>query len=168
MSSSYYASTSSLIPSSPSSSSCSQHSDQPLNKWDSAFGALSSTYGFGAHAPSLPQKSTKPSKSKASPSTHSTKPPVPTSAPAQTQQKNWEAAFGALSSSYGFGGKAPSLPHKAAKTTRISSVIASKALAPNTPQVSGVRPAKNYEAAVGHLSSTYGFGGGVACVPSRV
>ncbi|TFK36114.1 hypothetical protein BDQ12DRAFT_687304 [Crucibulum laeve] len=67
--------------------------------------------------------------------------------------KNYEAAFGALSSSYGFGSGVPSVP----KSSKITSTSSSRSYAHSTSSSS--QSPKNYEAAFGSLSSTYGFGG---------
>ncbi|KAF8994890.1 hypothetical protein BDQ17DRAFT_1366284 [Cyathus striatus] len=81
----------------------------------------------------------------------------------QTSTKDHQAAFGALSSSYGFGGGVPILPSR--KPTKpqttpqssqpLSSVNASSS---NT---------KDYSAAFGSLASSYGFAGGVPSLPPR-
>lgn len=71
-------------------------------------------------------------------------------------EKDYFAASGALQSSYGFGGAAPALPTmpKSSKSTKTKSAKAQEpAVAP------GARTQKDYEAAYGALSSTYGFGG---------
>jgi len=82
-----------------------QRKSSPKN-WESAFGQLSSSYGFGGTVPSLPPKSSKPSKSLPKSTTSPVPPPRPQPA------KDYEAAFGQLSSSYGFGGSAPHLSSK--------------------------------------------------------
>lgn len=71
-------------------------------------------------------------------------------------EKDYFAASGALQTSYGFGGAALALPtmpksSKSAKTK--SAKVQEPAVSP------GARTQKDYEAAYGALSSTYGFGG---------
>jgi len=71
-------------------------------------------------------------------------------------RKNYEAAFGNLSSSYGFGGAAPCLPTSQPSTpakVKSTPVVVQQTVATPVPQ------GKNYEAAFGQLSSSYGFGG---------
>lgn len=71
----------------------------------------------------------------------------------KTSPKNYEAAFGNLVSSFGFGGGVPTVSQKVTHTPKSH----------KTP-VSSLSPSrsapKNYEAAFGSLSSSYGFGGG--------
>ncbi|KIM37893.1 hypothetical protein M413DRAFT_448160 [Hebeloma cylindrosporum] len=98
MNSSPSTSTTSLLPSF-------QRKSAPKN-WESAFGQLSSSYGFGGAVPSLPAKASKPSKSLPK---SATSPPVP---PQSQPVKDYEAAFAQLSSSYGFGAPVPSLSSK--------------------------------------------------------
>ncbi|KIP05530.1 hypothetical protein PHLGIDRAFT_149256 [Phlebiopsis gigantea 11061_1 CR5-6] len=72
----------------------------PQKDYFAAFGALQSQYGFGGSVPT-PVTLPKPSKSTKSQSPSSTT----TSAAAQSSKaKDYEAAYGALCSSYGFGG----------------------------------------------------------------
>ena len=78
-----------------------QRKSAPKN-YESAFGQLSSSYGFGGAVPSLPPKSSKPSKKSLPKSTTSPVPP-----PRPQPAKDYEAAFAQLSSSYGFGGSIP-------------------------------------------------------------
>ncbi|KAF9458128.1 hypothetical protein BDZ94DRAFT_1271503 [Collybia nuda] len=79
----------------------------------------------------------------------------------KTSPKNYEAAFGNLVSSFGFGGGVPTVPRKATQTTQPR-----KSQAPS-PQTSSHPTQKNYEAAFGSLSSSYGFGSGaVVAVPT--
>ncbi|KAF9002974.1 hypothetical protein BDQ17DRAFT_1356400 [Cyathus striatus] len=77
----------------------------------------------------------------------------------QTTSKDYQAAFGALSSSYGFGGGVPILPSR--KPTKPQT----------TPQSSKWSSAssstKDYSAAFGSFASSYGFAGGVPSLPSR-
>lgn len=99
-----YSTTSPLSPNTPQS--------LPSKDYLSAFGDLQTAYGFGGNAPT-PTFAMKSSKSKSS---RSSKPPAPAQLPKsgdKPQQKDWEAAYGALSGSYGFGGGAPALPGKA-------------------------------------------------------
>lgn len=72
----------------------------------------------------------------------------------QTSPKNYEAAFGNLVSSFGFGGGVPkAAPQKVTQTPKSHKTPVS------SPPPSRSAP-KNYEAAFGSLSSSYGFGGG--------
>ena len=76
---------------------------RPEKDYFATFGALQNSYGFGGAAPTMPAmpKSSRSTKTKAA---KEQKPAVPTST--RTQEKDYEAAYGALSSSYGFGGAA--------------------------------------------------------------
>lgn len=77
----------------------------PEKDYFTAFGTLQNAYGFGGSAPIVPSapKSSKPTKSK------SVSDATPATAPTTSQGKNYEAAYGALSTMYGFGG-APVAP----------------------------------------------------------
>jgi len=101
--------------SSPSNSSSSENLVNPKQSKDYqlAFATLSSSYGFGGGASSLPpQQPRKNNSIKASPS--SCPPPTPTCAsypsninsPSRSQ-KDYQEAFAYLSSSFGFGGNGP-------------------------------------------------------------
>jgi len=72
-------------------------------------------------------------------------------------QKNWESAFATLSSKYGFGGKAPSVPQIPSKPKDSATCDAPK----SSPPVQKTQPLTGYELAFGQLASTYGFGGAV-------
>ncbi|KAG6901204.1 hypothetical protein C0995_015451 [Termitomyces sp. Mi166 len=78
---------------------------QPKN-YETALGALSATYGFGPGAfTSTPLPATPSAPQRTSPSSQAaTRPPVST--PSHTQ-KDYNAAFGSLVSSYGFNGVVP-------------------------------------------------------------
>ncbi|TFK36119.1 hypothetical protein BDQ12DRAFT_737201 [Crucibulum laeve] len=83
----------------------------------------------------------------------------------QTPSKNYEAAFGSLSSTYGLGSSIPSLPKRSTNEKKSKhSSSDSKATAPSDGLS---QPAKNYEAALGSLLTSYGFGGGVPLPSSR-
>ncbi|KAF9477038.1 hypothetical protein BDN70DRAFT_881683 [Pholiota conissans] len=84
----------------------------------------------------------------------------------QPSPKNYEAAFGRLSSLYGFGGGIPSLPRKSKKSTSSSPKTSKRQLQMTRPSQSA-RPQKDYEAAFAQLSSNYGFGGGYPSMPTR-
>ncbi|KAG6908718.1 hypothetical protein DXG01_003563 [Tephrocybe rancida] len=78
--------------------------------YEAAFGALSSTYGFGPGALPTPIPTAYPSAKSARTPTYNSS-PAPTVSPttrAPRAQKDYAAAFGSLSSSYGFGGALPS------------------------------------------------------------
>jgi len=144
---------------SSSSSSASQSSSK---NWESSFGKLSSSFGFGGSAPSLP--SSKNSKTKV-PKQQQPAYQAQVLSPAPGQ-KNYEAAFGNLSSSYGFGGgpvPAPSVPRsekktKAPKPSPTYIVHLPQSQSQSAPQP---HPTKNYEESFAQLQSSYGFGGGV-------
>jgi len=133
---------------SPSSSSASLLPSS--NNWEVSFGKLSSSFGFGATSvPSLPVKKSSKSSSKV----HKMAPSHNQSSPSHSSpQKNWEATFGNLSSSYGFGGMAPSVPKKVSKHGSKVPESPPRLLSENT------RPPQDYEKASGNLSSSYGFG----------
>lgn len=80
--------------------------------------------------------------------------------------KNWEAAYGNLSSQYGFGGNVPSLPQGTQKPSKKAAQSTSLALMSSQPNPSVPRPAKDYQAAFGQLSSANGFGGSPS-LPSK-
>ncbi|KAF8174921.1 hypothetical protein BJ912DRAFT_989212 [Pholiota molesta] len=98
----------------------------------------------------------------------------------QTTRKDYESAFAHLSSQYGFGGSVPSLPRKSTKSTKPSSesqttkspvtttqsTSSSSSSAASASYSSRTQPEKDYQAAFGQLSSSYGFGGGFS-VPTR-
>ncbi|KAJ6474645.1 hypothetical protein C8R47DRAFT_927182, partial [Mycena vitilis] len=71
----------------------------PPKDFQAAFANLQSTYGFGGSTPSPVQKH---KKSSSSPAPSSTSAPTQRASPKGT--KNYEAAFGDLQSTYGFGG----------------------------------------------------------------
>ncbi|GLB44453.1 hypothetical protein LshimejAT787_1700800 [Lyophyllum shimeji] len=104
-----------------SSSSTLTPQKAPTKNYEAAFGALSSSYGFAGPVPIVPSSTSSSSSSK-KPSKHI--PPSMTSASPgsrsptqpQPQRKNYEAAFGTLVSSYGFGGPIPIVPSKSTKT----------------------------------------------------
>ncbi|KAH8105095.1 hypothetical protein BXZ70DRAFT_904359 [Cristinia sonorae] len=91
--------------------------------------------------------------------------PTPTSPP--PPQKDFSAALASLQSEYGFGGAAPmripdspkSTTRKAAKGSKGGPTSASQA----SPLPAG---AKDYEASLAALQSTYGFGGTAPSRPS--
>ena len=148
---------------SSSSSSTSASTSQSSSKnWESSFGKLSSSFGFGGSAPSLPSSNN--SKTKV-PKQHQPAYQAQVQSPAPGQ-KNYEAAFGNLSSSYGFGGgpvPAPSVPRsekktKAPKPSPTYIVHLPQSQSQSAPQP---HPTKNYEESFAQLQSSYGFGGGV-------
>lgn len=143
-------STTSLLPTSSSSSRFSS------KKWEASFGKLASSYGFGPAIPSLPPKSkcdtTAPSSSKPN-SNHSVNSFDPKS------EKDFESAFGSLSSSYGFAGGVPSKPAKTTKPTKASPTSAISSSSSSQPKSSHPHPSKDYQSAFGDLSSSFGFGG---------
>ncbi|KAF4611224.1 hypothetical protein D9613_006602 [Agrocybe pediades] len=145
------------------SASSSTASLLPSSKhWESSFGQLSSSYGFAGAVPSLPPKSTKSPKvtSTSVPRTQSSTPSYNQSSVVRPASKDYESAFGQLTSSYGFGGGVPCLPATTSKQSKSSSKH-SLTQAPASFQ-SGLqaRPSeKNYEAAFGNLASSFGFGG---------
>ncbi|KAF8529562.1 hypothetical protein BU17DRAFT_79561 [Hysterangium stoloniferum] len=74
----------------------------------SAFASLQSSLGFNGAAPCLPSITSKNYSSTRQPSLPSSSSPSPSSPPpSSTPSKNYAAAFGALQSSYGFGGLSP-------------------------------------------------------------
>ena len=75
------------------------------------------------------------------------------------QQKDYEATFAALQSTYGFGGTAPVLP---ALTERKAAKASKAATSHATPVAAKSGAKKDYEAAYATLSSSYGFGGAPA------
>jgi len=136
-----------------SSSSSSASLLPSSNNWEVSFGKLSSSFGFGATSvPSLPVKKS----SKSSCKVLKIAPSHNQSSPSHSSpQKNWEAAFGDLSSSYGSGGMAPSVPKRVSKQRKHGSKVPespSRSLSQNT------RSPQDYEKASGNLSSSYGFG----------
>ena len=81
-----------------------QQTSKPRKNFEATFAALQSTFGFGGTAPMLPtmptRKASKKSKSAASPA-------AAAQALASAQRgapKDYEAAYAAMCSSYGFGG----------------------------------------------------------------
>lgn len=76
---------------------------RPEKDYFTASGTLQNLYGFGGAAPTLPTM-TKPSKSTKSKSAGEKITATTTSN--RGQEKDFEAAYGALSSMYGFGGAA--------------------------------------------------------------
>lgn len=82
-----------------------------------------------------------------------------------TKQKDYFAALGALQTSYGFGGAAPAL-HATSKSTKASKAKSAKTQATAAmPAAKGSQ--KDYEAAYGALSASYGFGGAAPAIPSK-
>jgi hypothetical protein len=75
--------------------------------------------------------------------------------------KNYEAAFANLVSSFGFGGGVPITSQKVAKMPKSHQTPVTS---PATHVTRSHTAPKNYEAAFGSLSSSYGFGGGVPCL----
>lgn len=143
-----------------SSSTCllassSTYHTSPKN-WQASFGQLALSYGFTGNVPSLPKKTqsnkSKVMTSKASNSIHSTVSSQSTFAESRIT-KDYEAAFGHLSSAYGFAGSVPSLPSKDSKSTL-----------PNLSKrpLIEARSSKDYQRAYGDLSSTYGNGAPMA------
>ncbi|KAG6844104.1 hypothetical protein H0H87_009779 [Tephrocybe sp. NHM501043] len=93
--------------------------------YEAAFGALSSTYGFGSGAmmpTPTPKTSKKTSMPAASSCTASPTPSTSTTKAAPSSQKNYEAAFGLLASSYGFGGHMPPNSDSASLSTSPMSI----------------------------------------------
>ncbi|KAF7980076.1 hypothetical protein HWV62_39870 [Athelia sp. TMB] len=81
----------------------------------------------------------------------------PTRAP---PAKDYSAAFGALQSTYGSSGFAPSpAPRRAAPTSAPARTQPTARAAPE-------KPAKDFEAAFGALSSSYGVSG-APCLPKK-
>ncbi|KAF8970641.1 hypothetical protein BDZ97DRAFT_1790245 [Flammula alnicola] len=89
------------------------------------------------------------------------------SSPHKSSTKNWESAFGELSSSYGFSGGIPSLPQKVSKSTKSKTKVPKSSIPSSQPQSSVTRQPKDYESAFGSLSATYGFGGGIPSLSSK-
>ncbi|KAJ6485745.1 hypothetical protein C8R45DRAFT_997748 [Mycena sanguinolenta] len=107
------ASTASLVSNTTVSSRAPLNSSRTVQPKDfqAAFASLQSTYGFGGNAPTpVPKKN-----SKSSSAPRSAVPAPVTRAPQQPSTKNFEAAFAALQSTYGFGGAAPSPVPKSRK-----------------------------------------------------
>lgn len=191
---------SSYATSSSSKTSSSSGTRQSITKnFEAAFGKLSSSYGFGSsnRASSAPQKpsnaskvsvapSTTPSLSRTSSSvalsekekdmdsaslsdpssrvfvvdlTRRSSPKAP--APCTSAPKDYEAAFGALSSSYGFAGAVPSL--QSSRSTKAPKAPKAPKTQQQTqaPTTTGA-PRKDFEAAYGALVSQNGWGSGVA------
>ncbi|KIJ53982.1 hypothetical protein M422DRAFT_24974 [Sphaerobolus stellatus SS14] len=73
-----------------------------------------------------------------------------------TSQKNYEAAFASLQSSFGFSGTAPCVPTSLPKS-KSSTTAWSRDTSP--PSRSTSTSSKNYEAAFGRLQTAYAFGG---------
>ncbi|KDR73952.1 hypothetical protein GALMADRAFT_250668 [Galerina marginata CBS 339.88] len=153
--------------------SSSSHMPTPKN-WESAFGKLSSSYGFSGSVPSLPKKSSKSPKpsststssqslsSTSSRSSMSSVPSTSTRSSVLPPPKDYESSFGHLSSSYGFGGTVPSLPPKTQKQPK-------RSVSPSQ-QPTVVRPStgKDFGTPFAQLSSSYGFGGSsVSSMSSR-
>ncbi|KAI0042597.1 hypothetical protein FA95DRAFT_1682445 [Auriscalpium vulgare] len=89
------------------------------------------------------------------------------SSTAASTPRDYEAAFGNLSSSYGFGAPLPSpasssLPSR--KHSRKSTSL--PAPPPPTPSPSYTPPHRDYQAAFGDLSAAYGYGGSAPILPS--
>ena len=83
----------------------------------SALASLQSKYGAGGNAPvPIPHKPSVKS-SHSLQMSHSSTTTHPTPAPGGAQPKNYEASFGALASSYGFGGAAPIVMRSKPKTS---------------------------------------------------
>ncbi|GJE88791.1 hypothetical protein PsYK624_048780 [Phanerochaete sordida] len=78
---------------------------RPEKDYFAASGALMSAYGFGGCAPVLPPATKSPRKTKS----RSSSPATPVSKANARAAKDYEAAYGALCSTYGFGG-APFAP----------------------------------------------------------
>ncbi|KAJ3480760.1 hypothetical protein NLI96_g8131 [Meripilus lineatus] len=74
--------------------------------------------------------------------------------PSSKSQKDYLSAFGALQSSYGFCGAAPTVsrPHSSKSTSRSSRFAEPSKSTPDTHTSS-----KNFEEAFGKLVSSYGF-----------
>ena len=99
--------------SSDSSTATLTQKTRPQKDYTAAFATLQSTYGFGGGAPTptFAKSSSKSTKSKSAKKADSQPAATTTTTPAMKgQERDWEAAFGALQSSYGFGGGAPVLP----------------------------------------------------------
>ena len=77
----------------------------------------------------------------------------------QSDQKDWAAAFATLSSKYGFGGMAPSLPQSPSKPSDAPA---------HSPPVKKTQPLTGYELAFGQLASSYGFNEAVGTSTSKV
>jgi len=75
--------------------------------YESSFGQLSSSYGFGGGVPSLPPKVSKQPK-QPKPSVSSSQPTVVR----PSTGKDYESSFGQLSSVYGFGSPVSSTPRR--------------------------------------------------------
>lgn len=93
---------------------------QPQKDYASAFANLQSTYGTNGFAP-MPAEKRSTSQPKAHRQKHVVSLPSLTTQVAQPAGKNYELAFGNLSSSYGYGGGVPTLPQKAEKKAKSSS-----------------------------------------------
>ncbi|KDR73950.1 hypothetical protein GALMADRAFT_250666 [Galerina marginata CBS 339.88] len=86
----------------PSTSTSTRSSVVPSTKdYESSFGHLSSSYGFGSGVPSLPPRVQKQPKHSSSSQPTVVRP---------TTGKDYESSFGQLSEMYGFGG--PSVPRR--------------------------------------------------------
>ncbi|KAJ7626251.1 hypothetical protein DFH06DRAFT_736948 [Mycena polygramma] len=96
----------------------------------------------------------------ASTTTVSSRTPLTRPAP----QKDFQAAFANLQSTYGFGGSVPSPVPKQQKSTSSKRPTSSSTAPAPTPR-SPLKSTKNFEAAFADLQSTFGFGG---AVPSPV
>ena len=81
----------------------------------------------------------------------------------QRTEKDYFAALGALQSSYGFGGAAPTIPTLSTSTKSKKAKSAPSTPAPATA-MKATQP-RDYEAAYGALSSSYGFGGAAPTMP---
>ncbi|KJA17605.1 hypothetical protein HYPSUDRAFT_46231 [Hypholoma sublateritium FD-334 SS-4] len=87
--------------------------------------------------------------------------------------KDYEAAFGNLSSRYGYSqcgnGVYCPPPHKSTKSTKVPSQKTTKVqfTPTNRTPAATSHPKKNYEAAFAQLSSSYGFGGAFSPAPSK-
>ncbi|KAJ7643379.1 hypothetical protein DFH06DRAFT_598384 [Mycena polygramma] len=96
----------------------------------------------------------------ASTTTVSSRTPLTRPAP----QKDYQATFANLQSTYGFGGSVPSPVPKQQKSTSSKRTKSSPTPATDAPR-SPLKPTKNFQAAFADLQSTFGFGG---AVPSPV
>ena len=88
---------------------------KPNKDYSTAFADLQSRYGTAGNFPApvmKPSASQKQNPSLGTPQSTSYPSSQSTSTPLTTSPKNFEASFGKLSSSYGFGGAMPKLPRK--------------------------------------------------------
>ncbi|KAL0954476.1 hypothetical protein HGRIS_003445 [Hohenbuehelia grisea] len=104
---SYSSEPSSSRHSTTASSSSSSSSTRP--DFEAAFASLSGSYGFAGTMPAIPSKSTKRSSRVSSDAGSSTQKQA---SEKQAPSKEYQAAFGKLSSLHGFAGRSPSMAYR--------------------------------------------------------